>query len=408
MSKKQKFNDKSNTNTKNNNNIDYSNNSSFINSKIDSKEKDINFKNLTQTDKFNFIKNCINKAQTRDFDEITKMSGMKSLEKKYVSSIEILKEEINQITKKIDVIIIKREEAEKKLKNKRVFLETRMGKPIEEEDNKKTTEEIKEINKVLENDIQDYNNEIEMIKKEIEVMSNYSLEIHNTVESLKKKKEDLIKNNLFLEKRNEIKNKELKRLTSDIEKIKRKIEYQDLNSEIFLKNIEKWANKKSVINSYDNDKLDTIMEYCPLKYFLIRFGESKFKIEIQFSLMNQILNRELYEKEIYNYFKNKKYLKNLIGNKNIKGDYFEEAAKNGLRKEKFLPSKFDITLELKEIISMDKIEGNSLDIEYLEDKLDEEEEEEANDFEEKNMIIENPENFNNNDDESNYMDIENN
>ena len=92
-----------------------------------------------------------------------------------------------------------------------------------------------------------------MIKKEIEVMSNYSLEIHNTVESLKKKKEDLIKNNLFLEKRNEIKNKELKRLTSDIEKIKRKIEYQDLNSEIFLKNIEKWANKKSVINSYDND-----------------------------------------------------------------------------------------------------------------------------------------------------------
>ena len=253
MSKKQKFNDKSNTNTKNNNNIDYSNNSSFINSKIDSKEKDINFKNLTQTDKFNFIKNCINKAQTRDFDEITKMSGMKSLEKKYISSIEILKEEINQITKKIDVIIIKREEAEKKLKNKRVFLETRMGKPIEEEDNKKTTEEIKEINKVLENDIQDYNNEIEMIKKEIEVMSNYSLEIHNTVESLKKKKEDLIKNNLFLEKRNEIKNKELKRLTSDIEKIKRKIEYQDLNSEIFLKNIEKWANKKSVINSNDND-----------------------------------------------------------------------------------------------------------------------------------------------------------
>ena len=57
---------------------------------------------------------------------------------------------------------------------------------------------------------------------------------------------------------------------------------------------------------------------------------------------------------------------------------------------------------------MDKIEGNSLDIEYLEDKLDEEEEEEDNDFEEKNMIIENPENFNNNDDESNYMDIENN
>jgi hypothetical protein len=37
--------------------------------------------------------------------------------------------------------------------------------------------------------------------------------------------------------------------------------------------------------------------------------------------------------------------------------------------KKFSPRKFDVTLELKEIISMDKIKGNSLDIEYLEDKL---------------------------------------
>ena len=151
---------------------------------------------------------------------------------------------------------------------------------------------------------------------------------------------------------------------------------------VYIKNI---INKK-----YSKDELEKIISYCPLKYFVIKFKDNYFKIKVQFSLMNQILNRELYESEIYNYFDKKKYSKNLKGNKAIKDFYFEEAVKKGLRKENFLPLKSDHTLELQEILSIDKIEGDSMDNDYLEDKLEGEEEEESNDYEDSDMIIENP------------------
>ena len=133
---------------------------------------------------------------------------------------------------------------------------------------------------------------------------------------------------------------------------------------------------KTIINkNYDNEKLDEIMEYCPLKYFIVRFLENNnFKIQIQFPFINQIINRGLYDKEIFNYFKNRKYLRKLITNKTIKGDYFEEAVKKGLNI--ILPNKYDHILEVEEIISMKKIEGNSLDYDYLEDDSEENEEEE--------------------------------
>ena len=260
-----KLNNKLNNNIKNDNNyIEYSNDSSFINSKPDinskidlnSKEKETNFKNFTQSDKINFVKNCINKAENRYMEEMTKMSELKSLEKNYISKIDKLKEDIDEMTKQIDVVIIKKEEAERKLKNKKVFLEVNMGKIIEENQEKKTAEEIREINKGLESDIKDINNEIEMVKKEIEVMSDYSLELNDTVEQLKKKKEDLIKNNMTLQKRVESKKKDFKRINLDIQKIKNKTEYQDLNSEMFLRNLEKWANKKSIIDNINNEEED--------------------------------------------------------------------------------------------------------------------------------------------------------
>ena len=197
---------------------------------------------------------------------------------------------------------------------------------------------------------------------------------------------------------------------------------------IYIKNI---INRKHVKSDFGK-----IISYCPLKYFVIRFKENYFKIEIQFSLMNQILNRELYESEIYNYFNNKKYLKNLIANGSIKNFYFEEAVKRGLEKENFLPLKSNYTLELKEIISMDKKERNSIDIDYLKDKFEEEEEEkeeegkeeeeekgkveeeeeedeegkeeEGDYFEENDRIIENPSNIIKNDKKSIDVDEESN
>ena len=256
-----KFNNKSNNNIKNDDNFELLNDSSFINSKgemnlkleTNSKEKETNFRNFTQSDKLNFIKNCINKAENRYMGEMTKMNDMKSLEEQYISSIDLLKKDIDQVTQQIDVVILKREEAERKLKNKKVFLEVNMGKEIEENEEKKTAHEVQEINKVLQGDIKDIENEMEMVKKEIEVMSHYSLELNDSIENLKKKREDLLKNNTTLQKRIDTKLKELKKIKLDIKKIENRTEYQDLNNEIFLRNIEKWANKKSIMNNEDDE-----------------------------------------------------------------------------------------------------------------------------------------------------------
>ena len=131
--------------------------------------------------------------------------------------------------------------------------------------------------------------------------------------------------------------------------------------------------KRVLIKIYDNDKLDDILELCPLKYFEIIFLENhSFQIRTQFPLINQIINRKLLENEVFNYFKYNKYKRKLITNKTIKGDYFEEAAILGLKN--ILPNEYDYTLEVKEIISMEKIDATSLDFDYLEDDYEKDEE----------------------------------
>ena len=140
--------------------------------------------------------------------------------------------------------------------------------------------------------------------------------------------------------------------------------------------------KRVLIKKYNNDKLKDILEFCPLKYFIIVFLENNsFLIRTQFSLINQIINRKLLEDEVFNYFKYKKYRRKLITNKTIKGDYFEEAAIIGLNN--ILPNKYDHALEVKEIISMEKIDATSLDCDYLEDDYEEDEEKDEDEDEDK-------------------------
>lgn len=259
MSKKTNSNNSSNSKINNNNN-NFSQNSSFINSKleINPQEKDNSFKDLTQIDKFIFIQNCMKKASQRDQEEYMEINDLKLNEKALLAKINELKADINETTRNIDEIKIAREDIDRKLKNKKVFLENRMGKTIDD-NNKKTMEEINRINEDLENDILDINNEMEMIKKDIEFMSKKSIETHQNIDLLKKKCEDLIKNNISTEKRIIKKEKELKKITLDTTKIENKIYNQDLNSQIFLKQIEKWANKKSSIKN-NNDILDRPQE----------------------------------------------------------------------------------------------------------------------------------------------------
>ena len=265
MSKKVKSNNTSNTNINNNNNINniskgYSNNSSFINSKIEinSNEKDNNFKDFTQMDKYNFIKNCIKKVEKREQEEEIKINDLKTLEKTYLSKINKIKDEITETSRNIDEIKIAREDVEQKLKNKKVFLEIKMGKVIDDNNNKKTMEEIKQINEGLQNDINNMNDEINDMEKEIVTMSEQSLETHKDIDKLKKKSEDLIRNNMALEKRIVRKQKELEKITLDIKKLNDKISYQEINSENFLRDIEKWANKESYLkmDNIDNRQQD--------------------------------------------------------------------------------------------------------------------------------------------------------
>ena len=155
MSKKSKSNNISKSNITNNNNIGFSRHTSFTNSKleINFKENDNNFGGLTQTDKFNFIKNCIKKAEDREKEETMEMNDLKLYEKTFISKINELKVDINETTRKIDEVKIAREEVERKLKNKKIYLENKMGKLIVDDDNHKTIEEIQQINEQLENDI---------------------------------------------------------------------------------------------------------------------------------------------------------------------------------------------------------------------------------------------------------------
>ena len=145
---------------------------------------------------------------------------------------------------------------------------------------------------------------------------------------------------------------------------------------------------KRIINKkYNNNELNEILEICPLKYFIIIFLENNsFLIRTQFSLINQIINRKLLEEEVFNYFKYKKYKRKLITNKTIKGDYFEEAAIIELKN--ILPNKYDCILEVKEIISMEKIDATSLDNDYLEDDYEESEEEKSEEEKEQKNIYE--------------------
>ena len=264
MSKRVKSNNTSNSNINNNNNNNiskgYSNNSSFINSKIEinSKEKENTFKDFTQMDKYNFIKNCIKKVEKRDQEEEIKINDLKLYEKTWLSKINKIKEDIAELSRNIDEIKIAREDVEQKLKNKKVFLEIKMGKAIDENNNKKTMEEIKQINEGLQNDINNMNDEINNMEKEIVAMSEQSLETHQDIDDLKKKSEDYIRSNMALEKRIIRKEKELKKYDLDIKKLENKIRYQEINSENFLRDIEKWANKESYLkmDNIDNREQD--------------------------------------------------------------------------------------------------------------------------------------------------------
>ena len=179
-------------------------------------------------------------------------------------------------------------------------------------------------------------------------------------------------------------------------KLKEYAEQNDVSLDFVLMNIKSLINKK-----YEIKEIEFVMEYCPLKYFVVKFINNQFfRIEMQFPFLKIVINRKLLIDEIDSYFKNEMYLKRLVENDTVKGNYFEEAAIDGLKHHIILPSKIDNSIEVKEIAKMEEINKNSYDYYYMEEYNQDDE------FNE--MDIESLNNYHNIIGSENAMDIEEN
>jgi chromosome segregation ATPase len=200
--------------------------------------------------KFKFIKDCIKKVQDRETSEKQIFNDMKEEEKQYLIKIDELKNEINDLTKKIDGVKITKIEVDRKIRNKEVFLNKKLTKNADgNEEMDDSNDDISQKNTELKEEINSINNEMQKLEEGIKIMTEESLEIYQDIENLKKNCDDLVRNNLNLKKTIIRKEKELAKADLEIKKINDKIYQQEKNSESFLKEIEKWANKESSVKN---------------------------------------------------------------------------------------------------------------------------------------------------------------
>ena len=192
--------------------------------------------------------------------------------------------------------------------------------------------------------------------------------------------------------------KEIKEIDDKVRNdILKKIEEFYINREMTLEeSLEKI--KSTVSKRYKIDKLNNVIQYCPLKFFIVKFLDNGyFRFKMAFPFLKFITNKKLCINEVDQFFRNKKYLNPDFQNDSLKGDYFEFSAKYGLKKILKLPATINNEIKLKEIITMetDKEEDQ---FEDKDEDLDEDEDSEVADDEN----IENEEEQNEND---NIMDV---
>ena len=197
--------------------------------------------------KFKFIKDCIKKVQDREISEKQKFNDIKEEEKKYEIRIDELKNEINDLTRRIDEVKILKIEVDRKIRNKEVFLNKKLTKNDDSEDVDDSNDDICQKNTELKEEINSINNEMQKLGEGIQIMTDQSLEIYQDIEILKKGCDDLIRDNLNLKKTIIRKEKELAKASLENKKINDKISQQEINSEQFLKDVERWANKESSV-----------------------------------------------------------------------------------------------------------------------------------------------------------------
>ena len=174
-----------------------------------------------------------------------------------------------------------------------------------------------------------YNEETNDILKKLGNLPKYK-EIYKA--NLSKKKDD---------------NELLKQITADV-----KVKLDEFCKNNKMDKNEVLIHLKYIINKeYNYDNLESIIRYCPLKFFFVYFTKYNFRIIPIFPYMLNIIKAELTEDECNNYFQKEKYKFNTIENDSVKGDYFEGAAKFGLQKIIKNAEKFKVN----EIVTMEKI-----------------------------------------------------
>ena len=209
----------------------YSNKNKIYSSKIDienmSHETDDN--NIMDfNEKMNFINNCLYKMQNINREN----NGYEYLIEQCANQenkIEDLKNDINNLNDKINEITISKNDIDKKILLKKVFVSS----------NKISNNEKIDI---IEEEIEKINSEIKQLSEEIKVFADFSLDINCEIEEIKKNIDNITKENNQLKRDISKYEKEEKLVILENIRINEKIKSQEYTSQQFLKEIENKTN----------------------------------------------------------------------------------------------------------------------------------------------------------------------
>ncbi len=163
----------------------YSNKNKIYSSKIDienmSHETDDN--NIMDfNEKMNFINNCLYKMQNINRKENNGYEYLIEQCTNQENKIEDLKNDINNLNDKINEITISKNDIDKKILLKKVFVSS----------NKISNNEKIDI---IEEEIEKINSEIKQLSEEIKVFADFSLDINCEIEEIKKNIDNITKEN---------------------------------------------------------------------------------------------------------------------------------------------------------------------------------------------------------------------
>ncbi len=210
----------------------YSNKNKIYSSKIDienmSHETDDN--NIMDfNEKMNFINNCLYKMQNINRKENNGYEYLIEQCTNQENKIEDLKNDINNLNDKINEITISKNDIDKKILLKKVFVSS----------NKISNNEKIDI---IEEEIEKINSEIKQLSEEIKVFADFSLDINCEIEEIKKNIDNITKENNQLKREISKYEKEEKLVILENIRINEKIKSQEYTSQQFLKEIENKTN----------------------------------------------------------------------------------------------------------------------------------------------------------------------